>query len=561
MLGRGIFCRRRNGKLLAVLLCIVMVGVLASAVVFASADEKKGLPYTVEYYYDGEPDTARTETLYAAEPDFIVNEEDIPYKGGPGCQPDPGMPYEPKLPAVITAEDNVIKVFYITLPDYGQYVPFTVEYYYDGVLDGSKTEIINSVAPDFMVYEELIPNKAGPGYQPDPETPYEPELPALVILGDTVIKVFYTALPDYGQYEPYTVEYYYDGELDISKTESFDAAAPDFMVYEEDIPDKAAPAYQPDFGKPYEPVLPTVITPENNVIRVYYLGIPDYAPPIPFTVNYYYDGVLDESKTEVLNAVPPDYIVDESCFPDKAGPGYIPDPGKPYEPELPVHPWDGNDVISVFYVTRLSDFGQYTSYVVEYYYDGELDESKTEVLNAAAPDYYIYEEMIPDKAEPGYILDPKEPYDPKLPTTAYGGDRLVKVHYVSEAASGAQKPDPAVNNKSAKSYSSSEGAASQGQETLPPVSVRLLERAPDSPPSIAEPAVQQQEDLTVVPPIDRPVLVEGTPQFPLAAGSGEDKPASQGPGKGFIILVLAVAGIAFLVERITYAHEQKSYLR
>ncbi|MCL1896512.1 MAG: hypothetical protein FWG03_08200, partial [Clostridiales bacterium] len=333
-------------------------------------------------------------------------------------------------------------------------------------------------------------------------------------------------------------------------------------------------ASQPVLGNMYKPQLPTVIRPGNTVIRVNYLGIPDYGPPIPFKVEYYYDGVLDESKTEIRKAVAPDYSVDEECFPDKSGAAYQLDPVAPFEPKLPTHPWGGNDVIKVFYV-MLPDIAHVAPFTVDYYYDGELDETKTETLNAVAPDFKVNEVDIPDKTEEGYQLDEETPYDPDLPTPVLGswGSDHVSVFYVSEVAvlppvdeptepvvppvkGDKKKADKKKNKDKAPPPEPAEetpppAAPVQAADTpAPAVHVQQLPRTPDTPPLI-EDFEEEPGSEAMVPPIDlEPDTTGSGGDGPSMTIMAENQEGAKGPGGGLLLLVLAAVGIAIAAERL-----------
>ncbi|MCL2152817.1 MAG: InlB B-repeat-containing protein, partial [Oscillospiraceae bacterium] len=71
---------------------------------------------------------------------------------------------------------------------------------------------------------------------------------------------------------PYTVEYYYDGVIDNSLTETKSVSAASPIVTSASITDNLKAGYKADTPQ-YVPALPTTITLTENVIRVYYVAV------------------------------------------------------------------------------------------------------------------------------------------------------------------------------------------------------------------------------------------------------------------------------------------------
>ncbi len=148
--------------------------------------------------------------------------------------------------------NGIIKVYY-EKDTFG----YTVEYYYDGVIDNSKTESKTAL------FEETIStytDKKITGYKLE-----KTENLPLVITSDTtknVIKVYYVK-DNYG----YKVEYYYDGVLDDSKTYTSSA---EFGSKVETYPDKVIKGYS--FEKTENFPLTITENTESNLIKVYYVS-------------------------------------------------------------------------------------------------------------------------------------------------------------------------------------------------------------------------------------------------------------------------------------------------
>ena len=135
-----------------------------------------------------------------------------------------------------------------------------------------------------------------------------------------------------------------------------------------------------------------------------------------YSVKYYYDGQLNESKTENLTAV---YGTEINNYPDKNITGYKLDHvvGTP----LTIGTDASENVIHVYYVK--DSYG----YSVKYYYDGQLDESKTENLTAV---YGTEINDYPDKNITGYKLD--HVVGTPLTIGIVASENVIHVYYVKD---------------------------------------------------------------------------------------------------------------------------------
>jgi hypothetical protein len=167
--------------------------------------------------------------------------------------------------------------------------PYIVEYYYDGVIDTSKT--ISSSAQfesQITTYQDKVIN----GYKFDYDT-----APITIGTGANIIEVYY--IHDYSQTNPlsYTVEYYKDTTL--IETDTFTGnvwvAAPQVLAVQPVSTSKYLPlGYKFDRTDPA--VIPATIA-DEGVIKVYY--VPDYSlvNELSYTVEYYKDTTLIEADT------------------------------------------------------------------------------------------------------------------------------------------------------------------------------------------------------------------------------------------------------------------------
>lgn len=157
----------------------------------------------------------------------------------------------------------VISVYFdlgeIVDPDYN----YTINYYYDGVLDSSET--ITGTAKEYekIQYTEKTKNNT---YELDTEKTPNTSL-VITSTDENVLNIYYkTIVYEYG----YTVEYYYDNVIDSTKTETISATYQDII---NTYTDKNITGYELD----KEENLPLTITEneETNVIKIYYTKIED----------------------------------------------------------------------------------------------------------------------------------------------------------------------------------------------------------------------------------------------------------------------------------------------
>ncbi|MBS7315033.1 MAG: InlB B-repeat-containing protein [Clostridiaceae bacterium] len=271
--------------------------------------------YTIEYYYNNTLDSTKTVNGTAA---FGTS---VSYRP----QPKPGYVFSTSNPTSgsitigTNADSNVIRVYYIK-----DQVAYTVRYYYDGILNSGKTE---NLSAEFEAVISTYPNKVIDGYKLDHDTA---PLKITATASANVIDVYYVK-----DTFAYTVEYYYDGVKDASKTVNDTAA---YQAVINSYTDKVIDGYKLDKveGKP----LTISSNAASNVIRVYYVK-----DTFAYTVEYYYDGVKDAEKT--VNASAAFQAVIDS-YTDKVIDGYKFDKveGKP----LNISSTPANNVISVYYV-------------------------------------------------------------------------------------------------------------------------------------------------------------------------------------------------------------------
>ena len=355
--------------------------------------------YSVEYYYDGVKDESATLNKLA-QFNTKVNSYDPKEK--------PGYKFEKteNLPLTITtdASKNVIKVYYVKDASQTKNITYTVKYFKDGVevtadeqketkpiwVNDTKAPVEKSAINTTDKYEGFSFDADTTGVIPD------------TIGNDGVIRVYYVS----NEYA-YTVEYYYDDVIDNSKTDTFTAK---YNTQVSTYADKKEQGYK--FERATAPITITTDA-SKNVIRVYY--VKDW---FKYTINYYYDGVIDTSAT----------VVDKAAFGttikysdkmDKLREGFkfVRADGSP----LVISVNEAANVINVHYQSN-----SYT-YTVEYYYDGIIDTEKTE---KSATKYNSVVNDYTDKCDTGYKFEKVE----GLPLTIATDEskNVIRVYYVKD---------------------------------------------------------------------------------------------------------------------------------
>ena len=354
--------------------------------------ERNSYDYEVHYFFNGNEDTSLIERDSAKYEEVISTYIDKVRAGYKLDRVD-------NLPLIISTEDNVINVYYVTDNNQTKTLSYTVEYYKGGVLTDIDTfkktkQLLDSDTLTVKLNKINTVNKY-PGYKFEKTNPSE--IPEIIEDGG-VIKVYYVK-----DEFSYSVEYYYDGKIDNSKTETSSAL---FESVIETYEDKNITGYV--LSKVEN--LPLTIS-ENetkNVIRVYYVK-----GTYKYTVNYYYDNVLDKDSTDTFEAKFEDVI---TTYEQKIRTGYVLD--KVTGLDLTISADESKNVINVYYKKA-----KY-SYVVEYYYDNVLDGTKTDSFKAT---YNEVIETYKDKVITGYELDKVE--GTPLTVTEIATNNTIRVYY------------------------------------------------------------------------------------------------------------------------------------
>ena len=442
---------------------------------------KDWFKYTINYYYDGVIDTSATINDKAAFGTTIKYTDKV----------QPGFKFVKAdgSPLVISVNEaaNVINVYYQS----NSYT-YTVEYYYDGIIDTEKTEKsaakYNSVVNDYT-------DKCDTGYKFEKVE----GLPLTIATDESknVIRVYYVKDESQKKNVTYTVKYFKDGtevtEDQQTKTDTVWVNASSNMTVDKtaiNTTDKYV-GYKLDTSA--TGTIPDTVT-DGDVINVYYVKDTSQTRGVSFTIEYYKDGVKDDSKTDVI---PNDIWVNDDVQPvdatkinvtDKFGAGYKFEKTDPAT--IPSTIAD-KGVIKVYYVAKefkytvkyvlegtdteltagyakSATFGTevgadkkniegYTvvdadkkltigsdesqnvlvieyrantyGYSVEYYYDGVKDESAT--LNKSAQ-FNTKVNTYDPKEKPGYKFEKTE--NLPLTITTDASKNVIKVYYVKDAS-------------------------------------------------------------------------------------------------------------------------------
>ena len=352
--------------------------------------------YSVEYYYDGVKDESATLNK-SAQFNTKVNSYDPGEKTGYKFEKTENLP----LTITTDASKNVIKVYYVKDASQTKNITYTVKYFKDGAevtadeqketkqiwVNDTKAPVEKSAINTTDKYEGFSFDADTTGVIPD------------TIGNDGVIRVYYVS----NEYE-YTVEYYFDDVIDNSKTDTFKAK---YNTQVNTYADKKETGYK--FERVTAPITITTDA-SKNVIRVYY--VKDW---FKYTINYYYDGVIDTSAT----------INDKAAFgttikyTDKVQPGFkfVKADGSP----LVISINEAANVINVYYQSNSY------AYTVEYYYDGIINTEKTE---KSAAKYNSVVNDYTDKCDTGYKFEKVE----GLPLTIATDEsqNVIRVYYVKD---------------------------------------------------------------------------------------------------------------------------------
>ena len=349
------------------------------------ATQTKDLSYTVEYYKDGVKVTEDTQTVKDTVQVLKPNTLKVDKLSINTVDKYVGYKFEKTNPTEIpdTIENgSVIKVYYVIDDNQTKDLYYTVEYYKDGKLVATDTDVEHETKQVLQDNKLTVKNDKintvdkYVGYKFEKTNPTE--IPN-TIEHKSIIKVYYVK----GTYK-YTVNYYYDNVIDKDSTDTFEAKYQDVITtYEQ----KVKTGYVLDKVTGLD--LTISEDESKNVINVYYKKA-----KYSYVVEYYYDNVLDGTKTDTFKATYNEVI---KTYEDKVKTGYVLD--KVEGTPLTITEITTNNTIKVYYKKA-----SYT-YEVRYYFNRILDETLTE------KDTSLYGDKITtyiDKVKEDYILEKVE---------------------------------------------------------------------------------------------------------------------------------------------------------
>ena len=349
---------------------------------------RKDLYYTVNYYEQGTENKLSTSKEVGGNTyNAVITEEPIDIKGYNKVSD-----RAQSIVIGVNEEENVINFYYTKRTD----LSYTVNYIEQGTNEkiADSKQVDNQTFKD-SVTEETIEISGYYAVEPTEQT-------ITIEVENNIINFYYQKRTDI----EYTVEYYYDNKLDNDKTEIYTATFKDVI---EEYEDKNITGYK--FEKTENLPLTIVADEKDNVIKVYYVK-----DTFKYNVEYYYDGEINEGETEEYTATFQDEITE---YEDKNITGYKLEKTENLPLTITENP--DNNVIKVYYIKDTFN------YTVEYYYDGKINDSKTENLQATFKDVI---EKYEDKNIIGYKLEKTE----NLPLTisANEKDNIIKVYYAKD---------------------------------------------------------------------------------------------------------------------------------
>ena len=378
--------------------------------------KRNDLSYTVEYYKEqnkisnDNDNTVNNQTfgdkVQEAEIDKNKYKPLLGYKDG---TIETDMPYE------IKEEDNVIRVCYVKRDD----MSYTVKY-----LDkANDEELLNSEVRDGKTFEEVYTETAKDapyGYKLVGNDTQEVKIDA----EDKVVIFYYEKRNDF----KYSVKYLEEG----TDKELADTEYRSNKTYLETYSEKAKNIS--GYNVVGEDTQEFVLKEENSEIVFYYTKKAD----LSYKVVYYKDNLNTEAiGEEVVNNQTFESIINkEDINVDLYKPlkGYN---SGVIATDMPYTIIDGENVINVIYTKKDN-----LTYRVEYYYDGNIDSSKTEYFENLTYGYVItnYKEKLP--------ADYKFVNDTAPLTIDDTEDNVIKVYYESVSKGDITPPKTGINNSS-----------------------------------------------------------------------------------------------------------------
>ena len=320
----------------------------------------KRYDYKIEYYYDGQIDNTLTETGKDVKgKEITVSEESIKNNTKEGYSLPSVNPTTRKI-VISSSEENVIRVYY----ERNSY-DYEVHYFFNGNEDESLIERKSAKYNDVI---NAYTDKVKTGYKLEKTE----NLPLTIGVENNIINVYYVTDNTQTKELSYTVEYYKDGKKVANDTqvvkETKQVLESDTLTVKKGEINVTNKYVGYKFEKTNPETIPNSIN-DKGVIKVYYVK-----DMFEYTINYYYNGKIDNSKIESSKAK---YETVISTYPDKKEVGYKLE--KTENLPLTVSEDKTKNVINVYYVTDENQTKE-LSYTVEYYKDGKKVANDTQVV-------------------------------------------------------------------------------------------------------------------------------------------------------------------------------------
>ena len=370
--------------------------------------ERNSYDYEVHYFFNGNEDESLIERKSAKFNDVISTYTDK-VKTGYKLQK------TENLPLTIGVENNIINVYYVTDNTQTKELSYTVEYYKDGNKVANDTQKVTEtkqvLESDTLTVEkgEINVTNKYVGYKFEKTNP---ETIPNSIEDKGVIKVYYVK----DMFE-YTINYYYNGKIDNSKTESSNAK---YETVISTYPDKKEVGYKLEKTEN----LPLTVSEDKtkNVINVYYVIDENQTKELSYTVEYYKDGKKVENDTQVVKQTK--QVLESDTLTVKKGEINVTDKYVGYsfvktEPSTIPNSINDKGIIKVYYERNSYD------YEVHYFFNGNEDESLIERKSAKFNDVIS---TYTDKVKTGYKLQKTE----NLPLTIGVENNIINVYYVTD---------------------------------------------------------------------------------------------------------------------------------
>ena len=320
----------------------------------------KRYDYKIEYYYDRQIDNTLTETGKDVKgKEITVSDESIKNNTKEGYSLTSVNPTTRKI-VISSSEENVIRVYY----ERNSY-DYEVHYFFNGNEDESLIERKSAKYNDVI---NTYTDKVKTGYK----LQNTENLPLTIGVENNIINVYYVTDNTQTKELSYTVEYYKDGKKVANDTQvvkqTKQVLESDTLTVEKGEINVTNKYVGYKFEKTNPETIPNSIN-DKGVIKVYYVK-----DMFEYTINYYYNGKIDNSKIESSKAK---YETVISTYPDKKEVGYKLE--KTENLPLTVSEDKTKNVINVYYVTDENQTKE-LSYTVEYYKDGKKVANDTQVV-------------------------------------------------------------------------------------------------------------------------------------------------------------------------------------